>query len=209
MNMPEKSPGTEYARAYIKRLTGILKNLDYEAVARVMDLFLEARSNGNTIFLLGNGGSAATAAHFANDLSVCASPEGHTPFGAISLTANISLVTCLANDFGYETVFSRQLRTLMRPGDVVVGISASGNSPNAVKALEYANDAEGISVAIVGFDGGLMKKIATHVIHVETEKGEYGPVEDVHMILDHLITTFLARVDAPGTIGNNHRFKQI
>jgi len=193
--MPNRPSGIEFARVYVERVTRILQHLDYEAVARVMDLFLEARSNGNTIFLLGNGGSAATAAHFANDLSVCASPEGHTPFGAISLTANTSLVTCLANDFGYDTVFSRQLRTIMRPGDVVVGISASGNSPNAVKALEYANEQGGVSVAIVGFDGGLMKKIAIHVIHVETEKGEYGPVEDVHMVLDHLITTYLAGID--------------
>jgi len=193
--MPNRLSGIEYARAYVERLTTILQSLDYEAVARVMDLFLEARANGNTIFLLGNGGSAATAAHFANDLSVCASPEDHTPFRAISLTANTPLITCLANDFGYETIFSRQLRTIMQPGDVVVGISASGNSPNAVKAMEYANDEGGVSVAIVGFDGGLMKKIATHVIHVETDKGEYGPVEDVHMVLDHLISTYLAAID--------------
>jgi len=74
-----------------------------------------------------------------------------------------------------------------------VGISASGNSPNVVNALRYAADHEGIPVAIVGFDGGQMKKIASHVIHVNSEKGEYGPVEDIHMILDHLISTFLAR----------------
>lgn len=80
----------------------------------------------------------------------------------------------------------------MRRGDVVVAISASGNSPNAVKALEYARDYGGIPVAIVGFDGGALKGIAAYCVHVETEKGEYGPVEDVHMVLDHLISTYLA-----------------
>ena len=83
----------------------------------------------------------------------------------------------------------------MQPEDIVVGISASGNSPNAVKALEFAVENGGIAVAIVGFDGGKMKEIAPYAIHVETEKGEYGPVEDVHMVLDHLISTYLASVE--------------
>ena len=186
--------GPEFARAYVERLIAILRGLDYAAVGCVIDLFLEARAAGNTIFFLGNGGSAATACHFANDFGFCASPEGHTPFRCLSLTANSSVITCLANDIGYENIFSWQLRNLMRPGDVVVGISASGNSPNAVNALEYASENGGIPVAIVGFDGGRMKEIAQHVIHVETDKGEYGPVEDVHMVLDHLITKCLSSV---------------
>lgn len=193
-------PGTpnqamEFARLYVERVVTVLHALDLEAVTRVIELFLEARSKGNTIFFLGNGGSAATASHFANDMEVCASPEGRTPFRAISLTDNNSLLTCLANDFGYAEVFSRQLRNLMREGDVVVGISASGNSPNAVNALHYARDHGGIPVAIVGFDGGKMKQAADYVIHVETEKGDYGPVEDVHMFLDHLISNYLASVE--------------
>ena len=184
--------GVEFARRYVERLSSVLQRLDFEAVARVIDLFLEARTNGNTIFFLGNGGSAATASHFANDLGFCASPEGSTPFRAISLASNTAFITCLANDMGYENIFSWQLRTLMRHGDVVVGISASGNSPNAVKALHYAAENGGTPVAIVGFDGGIMKTIARHVIHIETEKGDYGPVEDVHMVLDHLISNYLA-----------------
>jgi D-sedoheptulose 7-phosphate isomerase len=182
----------EYARQYIEHLISVLRRVDCNSVARVLELFIEARSNGSTIFFLGNGGSAATAAHFANDLGVCASPEGCTPFRSLSLASNTAFITCLANDTGYENIFSLQLRNLMRPGDVVVGISASGNSPNAVKALEYATQNGGISVAIVGFDGGLMKRIAAYSVHVETQKGQYGPVEDVHMVLDHLISTYLA-----------------
>lgn len=187
--------GADYARRYVEHLTEVLARLDCEAVGRVIDLFLEARANGRTIFFLGNGGSAATSCHFANDLGFCASPEGHTPFRSLSLTSNSSFLTCLANDIGYENVFAWQLRNLMGPGDIVVGISASGNSPNAVKALEFAVENRGIAVAIVGFDGGKMKEIAPYAIHVETEKGEYGPVEDVHMVLDHLISTYLASVE--------------
>jgi D-sedoheptulose 7-phosphate isomerase len=182
----------DFAHGYLERLTGILGALDLEAVGRVVQVFLDSRSRGSTMFFMGNGGSAATALHFANDMCVCASPQGSVPFRAIGLTANVSHLTCLANDFGYDAVFSFQLRNLMRQGDVVVGISASGNSPNVINALEYANDNGGVSVAIVGFDGGRMKQIAHHSIHVQTSKGEYGPVEDVHMILDHLISNYLA-----------------
>lgn len=186
--------GAEFARIYIEHLAQILQRLDHEAVGRVIDIFLQARTKGKTIYFLGNGGSAATASHFANDLGFCASPEGRTPFRAISLTANNAFITCLANDIGYENVFMWQLRNLMLPEDIVVGISASGNSPNAVKALEYAAQNGGITVAIVGFDGGRMAEIAEHVILVETVKGEYGPVEDVHMVLDHLISNYLATI---------------
>jgi D-sedoheptulose 7-phosphate isomerase len=192
--MDKVTSPSEYARAYVARVAEVLNQLDFDAVGKVIDVFLEARQRDATIFFLGNGGSAATACHFANDLGVCASPEGRRPFRSLSLTSNSAFVTCLANDFGYESVFLRQLRNLMRPGDVVVGISASGNSPNAVKALEYAEQAGGIGVAIVGFDGGKMKAVARHVIHVETAPGEYGPSEDVHMVLDHLISTYLAMI---------------
>lgn len=182
----------DYAKSYIKRLQSILDNLDIESVVKVIDEFIEARDRGSTIFFMGNGGSAATSDHFANDLNVCASPEGQPPFKSLSLSSNSAYLTCLGNDFGYESIFARQLKNLMKASDVVVGISASGNSPNVVNALEYASQKGGIPVAIVGFDGGQMKKIAKHVIHVKSEKGEYGPVEDIHMILDHLISTCLA-----------------
>ena len=183
----------DYAGNYIKRLIDLLNNLNHQEIKGVIELFLEARERGSTIFFLGNGGSAATACHFANDMSVCASPEGKKPFRAISVAANMAHVTCLGNDTGYENIFTGQLRNLLRPGDVVVGISASGNSPNAVNALDYANLNGATSVAIVGFDGGIMATKAKFVIHVKSDKGEYGPVEDVHMVMDHLISTYLAR----------------
>lgn len=194
MSDPLLRAAEEFARSYLTRVTAVLANLDTQAIAQVIEVFLDARKRDAHIFFLGNGGSAATALHFANDLGVCASPEGRRPFRAVSLTANTSLITCLANDIGYENVFRWQLRNLMRPGDVVVGISASGNSPNVVRGLEYAMENGGIPVAMVGFDGGVMKRITKYVIHVATDYGEYGPSEDVHMALDHLMSTYLALI---------------
>ncbi len=183
----------EYAKNYIKRLQDLLNELDIDSVTQVIDEFEAARDRGATIFFMGNGGSAATACHFANDLNVCASPEGKRPFKSYSLSSNVAYLTCLGNDFGYDSIYARQLKNLMSPSDVIVGISASGNSPNVVNALQYAVENDGVAVAIVGFDGGRMREIATHVIHVKSMKGEYGPVEDIHMILDHLMSTCLAR----------------
>lgn len=191
---PEPNPAMSFARNYVARLKQILDNLDYNSICEVIELFLTARAKGGTVFFLGNGGSAATACHFANDLCASASPDGHVPFRSISLTANTAFLTCLANDCGYENVFSGQLRNLMHSGDVVVGISASGNSPNVVNALQYAAQNGGIPVAIVGFDGGKMKNMTRYCIHVESEKGEYGPVEDVHMVLDHLTSMYLSSI---------------
>lgn len=183
----------DYAKDYVKRLTDLLNALDFTEIDKVIEILIDARERGATIFFMGNGGSAATACHFANDLGVCASPEGKKPFRAISLAANMAHVTCLGNDFGYENIFVGQLRNIMRCGDLVVGISASGNSPNTVNALDFANQNGAVSIAIVGFDGGVMKKRAQYAIHVESTRGEYGPVEDVHMVLDHLISTYLSQ----------------
>ncbi len=183
---------SDYARGYISRLKTLMNALDFDSIGKVIEEFSKARERGSTIFFMGNGGSAATANHFANDLCVCASPEGKKPFRCVSLASNVAFLTCLGNDFGYDSIFVRQLRNLMSPSDLVVGISASGNSANVVNALQYAVDNNAIPIAIVGFDGGIMKKIAHHVIHVQSEKGEYGPVEDIHMVLDHLVSTYLA-----------------
>ena len=183
----------KYAQQYSRNICSLLGFLDWGSVAQLIAEFDDVRNRGSKIFFMGNGGSAATANHFANDLSVCASPETKIPLRAISLASNEALLTCLGNDFGYHSIFVRQLKNLMTPGDVVVGISASGNSRNVIEALEYANSNGGESVALVGFDGGQMRKLAKHVIHVKSEVGEYGPVEDIHMILNHLISTFLAK----------------
>ncbi|HJO69661.1 MAG TPA: SIS domain-containing protein [Rhodospirillales bacterium] len=187
-----------FARAYLKRLNDVLAGLDLDAVAGFVEILLDARERDGRIFFIGNGGSAATASHFANDLAI-GTRAREVPFRAISLTDNNAVVTAIANDDGYDAVFVQQLEVLARPGDVVVAISASGNSPNVLRAVEWANGHDAITVGLIGFDGGKLGKLARHVVHVPSETGEYGPVEDAHMVLDHLIANYLiSRLRAEG-----------
>jgi D-sedoheptulose 7-phosphate isomerase len=187
----ESGSFADFAKGYLSYLASLFSRLDLGALGRFADLLEGVRREGNQVFFIGNGGSAATSSHFANDLGKGARVEGEAPFRAISLADNMSLITALANDEGYERIFVAQLEGLLNPGDIVVGISASGNSPNIVRAFEYANARGAVTVAVTGFDGGRMRQIAGLSVHLETPKGEYGPVEDFHMILDHLVTSYL------------------
>lgn len=182
-----------YAKSYAEYLCTLLKQLDYEAIGQFADLLLDTRKQGKRIYLIGNGGSAATAAHFANDLQIGVTPYTKESFKAISLTDNSAIMSCIANDFGYEDVFRRQLEVLLQPGDIVVAISASGNSPNIIKAVEYCREKGNFVVGLTGFEGGQLKQKSNLNINIATPGGEYGPVEDLHMVLDHLTTTFLIR----------------
>lgn len=184
-------PGA-FARRYAEYLSSLLARLDTDAVARFIDVLLNARETGRRIFFIGNGGSAATASHFANDIAI-GTRTLDKPFRALSLTDNIAVMSAIANDDGYDEVFIQQLQTQMESGDVIVAISASGNSTNVVKALDYANANGAQTIALVGFDGGACMKAAGLSILIDTPKGEYGPVEDMHMFLDHLVGAYLAR----------------
>jgi len=185
-----------FAALYVNYLGDLLKQLDFDAVAAFVDVVLAARARGSRIFFMGNGGSAATASHFANDLAIgihC--PE--KPVRAVSLTDNVATMTAIANDDGYDQVFVKQLAVLMEPGDVVAVISASGNSPSVVKAVEFAKARGNHTVALTGFaTGGQVAALADTVVHVKTRPGEYGPVEDAHMVLDHLLASYLNRAIA-------------
>lgn len=181
-----------FAGAYLEYLNSVLQGIDTAEIGRFIHSLLDARERGATIFFIGNGGSAATASHFANDLAI-GTNSYDKPFRVISLTDNQAVITALGNDFGYEEIFVRQLRVLGVAGDMVVAISASGNSPNLVKAIEYAKTAGIKTVAITAFDGGKMKQMADECVHVPTAPKEYGPAEDAHMVLDHLIGAYLMR----------------
>lgn len=180
-----------YARGYLRRLGEVLASLDLDEIARGAEIMWRAREEGRRIFFIGNGGSAATASHFANDVGIGTRCEG-APFKALSLTDNNAILTCIANDSGYHRVFVDQLRIHIEPGDVVVAISASGNSPNILEAVDYARALGNTTIGLTGFDGGQLRAKAQVSIHVDTERGEYGVVEDIHMVLDHLISSFLA-----------------
>jgi D-sedoheptulose 7-phosphate isomerase len=183
---------TEFARLYLDYLQSVFQRIDTAEIGCFIGTLLDARERGATVFFIGNGGSAATASHFANDLSVGTNAY-EKPFRVMSLTDNVPIITAIGNDFGYEEIFVRQLRILGKSGDVVVGISASGNSPNLLKAFDYALSAGIKTVAITAFDGGKMKAVADEGIHVPTEPKEYGPAEDAHMVLDHLVGAYLMR----------------
>jgi len=186
----ENPHATAFAKGYLEYLGEILAQMDVSAIAGFAEIVLKARERGARIFFIGNGGSAATASHFANDFGA-GSRSWEKPFRAVSLTDNLATLTAIANDYGYDEIFTRQLQMLMLPGDIVVAISASGNSKNVVKAVEYANLNGATTVVLTGFDGGELKRIGHLGIHVPTNKGEYGPVEDAHMIIDHMVGAFL------------------
>jgi len=184
---------TGFADEYLGHLANVLARIDRAEVGRFIETVLEARERGSRIFFIGNGGSAATASHFANDVAI-GSGDYERPFRAQSLTDNVAILTAIGNDFGYDEVFARQLRVLAEPDDVLVAISASGNSPNLVKAIEYAREAGLRTVALTAFDGGRIRVMADQGVHVPTDLGEYGPAEDAHMVLDHLLGAFLIRL---------------
>lgn len=186
----------EFADAYLRYLTTVLQGIDTKEIGRFIETLLDARERGAMIFFIGNGGSAATASHFANDLAI-GTNDYEKPFRVCALTDNVAVMTAIGNDFGYEDIFSRQLRVLGKRGDVLVAISASGNSPNLLKAFEAARSAGIRTVALTAFDGGKMRQMADEGVHVPTALKEYGPAEDAHMVLDHLVGAYLTRVIRP------------
>ena len=181
-----------FAGAYLEHVQTVLQRIDTAEVGRFLLTLLDARERGAMVFFIGNGGSAATASHFANDLAI-GNNEYQKPFRAISLADNMPIITAISNDFGYEEIFVRQLRVLGKKGDVLVGISASGHSRNVILAFEHARSAGIKTVAITAFDGGKLKAMADEGIHVPTEPKEFGPAEDAHMVLDHLVGAYLMR----------------
>ena len=186
-----------FAGAYLEYLVSVLKNINVREIGQFVQTILDARERSATIYFIGNGGSAATASHFANDIAI-GTNSYEKPFRAVSLTDNQAIITAVGNDFGYEDIFVRQLQVLGRKDDVVVGISASGNSPNLIKAFEYAKSVGIKTVAITAFDGGKMKSMADEGVHVPTAPKEYGPAEDAHMVLDHLVGAYLMRLITHG-----------
>ncbi len=182
---------TDYFRQYCHYVRQLISTIDIESVKRVVDCLLEGRRCDKMIYFAGNGGSATTASHFAQDLSEVGRKIKGKGFRARSINDNISILTAISNDYSYNDVFSLQIQQSFDPGDILVVISASGNSPNVIKAVELAKAKKGVTVGLVGFDGGQLAKICDHVVHIQSKKGEYGPVEDIHLILNHMIVSYL------------------
>lgn len=183
-----------YFRSYVEILKSELDRLDFETFVRIIDILLVAREKGKKIFIIGNGGSAATASHFVCDLSKGTALQDplFKRFRAFSLADNLSLLTAVGNDISYDHIFAEQLITYLDPGDVVIALSASGNSPNIVRAISFAKEAGATTIGLLGFGGGQAGKMVDYALVVGSKN--YGISEDFHLIIEHILTQTLKKI---------------
>jgi D-sedoheptulose 7-phosphate isomerase len=193
------SPVKKIAADYVLAFSKLLQQLDLPAIERIVQRLRVARDGQATIYVAGNGGSSATASHWVNDLGKATKCSGCRPMRVLSLADNVPWMTALANDVGYDRVFANQLENFARPGDVLVVISASGNSPNLVQAVDLGKRRGVSTIGFLGFDGGILKQRVDDFLWLPTQKGAYALVEDGHATLCHIITTCLAQ-DRPVTM---------
>ena len=182
----------DYIKLYNARLAEVLEGISGEAMTQAMEILDKARNDNKAIYLIGNGGSAGLASHIVNDMVAGAYQEGKPALRAFSLTDNVSTVTALGNDCGYESIFLNQLKVYLQPGDVVLAMSVSGNSPNIIRALRYAKEHGAATIGICGFTGGSMIGISDVSIHIPATLDEYGPVEDAFGIIGHIMAGYLS-----------------
>lgn len=180
-------------RDYLETEQKILAQLDLDSVSTLMNLMEEARLNHKRIFICGNGGSAATASHFVCDFCKGVSLNQEVKYDFECLSDNTPLMTAIANDISYDDVFVIPLKAKLHQGDLVIGISGSGNSENVVRAIRYAREHGAKTAALVGYGGGKLLQEAEHAVHVNIDNMQI--VEDVHMILDHMMMYVLANLN--------------
>ena len=183
----------DHAREYFQRLNTIVEHVDLNAVNRIFRQLRLARDRGSRVFIAGNRGSASAASHWVHDLGKATKRSRRDPFQVPCLSDNISWLTALANDEGYDRVFAGQLENFARRDDLLIVITASGNSPNLVRAVEFARSKGLKTIGFLGFDGGLLKDMVDDLVWVKTEKGQYELVEDAHMVVCHVLATSLVK----------------
>jgi D-sedoheptulose 7-phosphate isomerase len=171
--------------SYISELQNTLNQLPTAQIEAAIHLLTKARMNRRQVFIMGNGGSASTASHFVCDLAKNTRKPDLPNFRVIGLTDNMAIFSALANDEGYENVFAQQLASFLEPDDIVIGISASGNSANVLNAIELGNRMGATTIGLTGFDGGMLRSMVALDIHVPSSCIEH--VEDIHLMLEHLI----------------------
>jgi D-sedoheptulose 7-phosphate isomerase len=174
-------------KEYIENLKNTISSIDSSAITTTVKILLSARSSNNSIFIAGNGGSASTASHMVTDFMYTSRLTNPT-MKVYSLNENISVLTATGNDKGYNLLFSRQLESLATKGDVLILISASGNSMNLLNCLPYCTEKGITTIGLTGFDGGELAKKVDFSIHLQTDIGAYGIVEDCHLVVGHIIT---------------------
>ena len=174
-----------YFETYRQLLQTTLDNLDLQAVEKAAGWLREARDEGRQVFVCGNGGSAFTASHLATDLVKGASYGHGARFRVLPLTDSLGTITAYANDVSYDVVFEEQLKNFARPGDLLIAISGSGNSPNVLHAVEYANQAGCRTIGLSGRDGGRLAQLVQ--LSVLAADPHMGRIEDVHMFVCHML----------------------
>lgn len=185
-------------RTHLDQLQKLVSQVPMDRLEAALDLLLSARTEARRVYVMGNGGSASTAAHFVCDLQKTATISGHAPLRTYALTDNMALMTAWANDTRYEMVFAEQICVQVDPGDVVIAISVSGNSPNIVAGLEAARQRGARTIALVGCDGGAAGRLADVTVHIPSS--DFGLVEDVHSSLGHALTAAI-RQAVTSTVG--------
>ena len=170
---------------YLEHEIETMRAMEGEAINEALNLLLEAFENGNTVYIFGNGGSSATASHFQNDFNKGVSEHTEKKFNFLCLNDNVATVMAVANDIGFEEVFRFQLRGHLKPGDLVMAISGSGNSKNVINAVEYAKSCGNRIIGLTGFGGGRLRELADVALHVPVNSMQI--TEDVHMVFDHLM----------------------
>lgn len=174
---------------YITDLGALLNNIPVENIDRVVSILEKTRESKGQVFIFGNGGSAATASHFACDLSKGTISAGKQRIKAFALTDNVHLLTAWANDTAYDMVFAEQMNNYLEPGDVVIAISGSGNSPNVLNGINVAREKGAITVGFIGFKGGKLKDLVD--VHVIAPVDNMERAEDMHLLFEHIITACL------------------
>lgn len=189
--MERKEQVYQFLEKYKKSIHNLLELIDYEVLESVISTIIETFKNGKTLYICGNGGSAATASHMQADFAFFVRYFTKFRPKVRALTDNVPLITAVGNDTTFYDIFVEQLKGNFEAGDAIICISASGNSENVIRAAEYANNNGGKSIAFVGFEGGKLKDVAKLSIFTPNPKGEYGPIEDIHMILEHILINYL------------------
>lgn len=182
---------TNEIKKYIELEIQTMKNLDIDSINQIMNVLEEARLSGKRVFICGNGGSASTASHFCCDFNKGVSHDKDVKYNFECLCDNVPTMMAVANDIGYDEVFRYPLKSKMRAGDILIGISGSGNSKNVLNAMAYAKEIGGKTIAFVGYDGGQMIKVADYYIHVNIDNMQIS--EDLHMFFDHLMMSILGK----------------
>ena len=175
--------------SYLEHEINTIRSLDVDAINNALNLLLEAYENGNAIFVFGNGGSSATASHFQNDFNKGVSERTEKKFNFRCLNDNVATLMAISNDIGFDEVFRFQLRGHIKPGDVIMAISGSGNSKNVINAVEYAKEQGCKIIGLTGFGGGKLKELSDVSLHAPVNSMQI--TEDIHMIFDHLMMSVL------------------